>query len=275
MPHQTGDCPVCSAGKHTPVSDRLFYCKQCRIVFNADHRTEQYSEDYFVDDYRAQYGKTYEEDFNAIYAASYGRLDRILKYIPRSRDRSGLSLLDIGSALGFFLKCAKDRGIGRVQGIEISSYASSYCRNRLAIPVDTMSFPERRPAGTFDIITAWYFIEHTASPVEAIRLAYSMLNPGGVFAFSAPSIFGPMFRRRRNQWIEEHPRDHRIDFTPKGVKMILKTVGFTKISVRAAGIHPERIVPATSPLFRPFRAMYRLLTRWIPYSDTMEVYAVK
>jgi len=275
MSQQVGECPLCHSGMRSQVAPELYYCTKCHIVYNTGHRIETYEQKYFMDDYRKQYGKTYEEDFQVIYNSSNKRLDRIFSLIPKGSKSVSLSLLDIGSAFGYFLQCARDRGIQKVRGVEISRFASQFCRDHFLIDVDTIRFPEMKPAGTYDIITAWYFIEHTESPPDTIKSIYSMLNPGGVIAFSAPSIHGPMFQFHRNQWIDEHPGDHRMDFSPAAVKMILSDIGFKKIQLSPSGFHPERIISSESLLFRPFRFVYRWIAEWAVYSDTIEVYAVK
>jgi 2-polyprenyl-3-methyl-5-hydroxy-6-metoxy-1,4-benzoquinol methylase len=268
-------CPICLSAKVTSISANLYVCNPCGIAFNTAYSQKQYNDSYFLDEYCNQYGKTYLEDFDNIYALSKKRLALILNYIKIKNDTSTFSLLDIGSATGIFLQCAKDSGIHNVTGIEISEYASRYCRKQFQIPVIRSSFTDITLSKNYDIITAWFFIEHCNDPLSVLQKIYDALSKGGLFAFSVPSIFGPLFNFNKLLWINTHPVDHRMDFSPSGAKKILKKCGFRKIYIRPAGIHPERVISSHSLLFKPFSFLYKFFSMLMSFSDTIEVYAVK
>jgi len=283
---QSALCPVCASGRVRNISADLYRCRSCGAAFNAGYRPSSYNSEYFLDEYKALYGKTYEEDFPQICRVSQQRLDKIFHFTGISPAKTGqatkphaaakeLSLLDIGSALGFFLKCARDIGIGRLKGLEVSPFASDYCRKHFAIDVINAPFDDAALGEYFDIVTAWYFIEHLENPSAAIRRIYGMINPGGIFAFSSPSVFGPLFMCDRKKWIETHPGDHRINFSPGSAKKFLYDAGFKKVHVFPGGYHPERIVPSDSLLFNPFSGIYRIFASLTTFSDTIEAYAVK
>ena len=241
------------------------------MTYNSDHTPLAYNSDYFIDDYKKQYGRTYEEDFKGIYAMAQSRITEILSLSAKKN----MSVLDIGSALGFFLKCARDMGAGRVLGIEISEYAGNYAREKLSIDTVTASFDDTRLNEKFDVITAWYFIEHCADPLEILKKVYDALDENGIFAFSAPSVFGPLFLFHREDWVRAHPVDHRIDFSPRSAIRLLKRIGFKHVTVRVAGVHPERMIKRESFLYRPFAWLYGKTAPRIKFSDTIEVFAVK
>ncbi len=270
----TSDCPFCGSGAEESFSRGLHRCRSCRIVYNSGYRPLSYDNNYFIDEYRKQYGRTYREDFPHIYALSKKRLKEILR-LGAFSDPSGLSLLDIGSALGFFLKAAQDCQIGTQQGIEISEFGAEFCQSEYGIPVIQSSFEGVDRVGSFNIISAWFFLEHCSDPKKQLKRIFDALQPGGVFAMAVPSFYGPLFRRNRNQWIETHPGDHRIDFSPKTARNILKKAGFKKVVVRPCGIHPDRVMTSSSKLFPLFSKLYRHFARFTGYSDTIEVYAKK
>jgi 2-polyprenyl-3-methyl-5-hydroxy-6-metoxy-1,4-benzoquinol methylase len=268
-------CPLCGRPSVHRIHDRLHRCRRCGIAFNAAHRPLDYSDTYFTDEYRAQYGRTYLEDYPAIYAASQRRLAVIFSMLKNTAQPRELSLLDIGSAMGFFLKAAADRGVGRISGIEISSYAAGYCEKVLGIAVEKAPFDPERLSGDHDIITAWFFVEHCADPAAALAAMAARVRPGGVLAFSAPSIQGPLFRFSRKAWAESHPADHRVDFSPRAARRLMKKLGFARVRVIPAGFHPERVITPDSPFFRFFVPVYRIIVRLLAFSDTIEVYAQK
>lgn len=269
------NCPVCSSDKYKSLSVNLHLCKKCSIAFNSEYKPLSYDNDYFLNEYKMQYGKTYLEDFDNIYNSSQKRLKIILRLIDKYTGKKNLTLLDIGSAMGFFLKCAKDSGIAKVTGIEISEYASNFSNNEFGINVIQSSFSNAGITDSYDIITAWFFIEHCEDPVSIINKIYNITKRNGIFALSVPSLFGPLFRQNKAEWIKSHPGDHKVDFTPLSIKKLLKNTGFRKILVKPAGIHPERVCPSNSLLFRPFSYLYNIFSNTTAFSDTIEVYAVK
>lgn len=267
-------CAVCKSSNLVDIGKNLILCKFCKTVINENYQELEYSDSYFKDEYKEQYGKTYLEDFENIYNASKKRIDKIFRKFL-IEDRSNLKLLDIGSAMGFFLKAAVDSQIGFVQGVEISKYASTYCKEELKIDVITSSFDEVDISKTYDIITAWYFLEHSKDTLKTIKKISKMLNENGILAFSVPSSYGPLFKFNRKKWIEIHPVDHSIDFSPYSIKYFLKKIGFSDISVYPAAIHPERVMNPKSPFFKYFKPLYNIYSRLFSFSDTIEVYAKK
>lgn len=265
-------CPVCGKDEKRKISSNLNLCRRCGIIFNSDCRSLSYDRDYFINEYREQYGKTYLEDYGNIYSLSMTRLDRILELLAVEGKRS---LLDIGCAAGFFLKAAKDRGISTLLGIEISAYAADYCRKTFGIDVIESPFDSVEISKRFDIITSWFFIEHCIDPIGAMRRIYSMLNRGGVFALSVPSFYGPMYYFKTDEWVRTHPADHRIDLSPASARRILKDLGFRKVHVVKSGYHPERVLKSGSFLYAMFEPLYRKFTEITAFSDTIEIYAVK
>jgi SAM-dependent methyltransferase len=267
------NCPVCGKTSDKQISIDLHKCGNCSLIFNVNCISLSYDRDYFISEYQGQYGKTYIEDFDNIYRMSVNRIDNIFKLLKsESRERS---VLDIGSAAGFFLKAAKDKGITKLKGIEISAFASDYCRKTFSIDVIESPFESAMINEKFDIVTSWFFIEHLMEPLQAMERIYKMLNEGGIFALAVPSYYGPVFYLNREEWIKSHPKDHRIDLSPAGAKRILKEIGFKKVRVVKCGYHPERVMSRKNILFKPFELLYRVYTSITGFSDTIEIYAVK
>ncbi|MCX8124162.1 MAG: class I SAM-dependent methyltransferase [Spirochaetes bacterium] len=220
-------------------------------------------------EYTEQYGKTYEDDYESIYTAALFRLKLIKKFL--GKDLSQKSLLDIGCALGFFCKAAQDIGFGIVEGLEISHYAASYCKSKFDIPVHVTGFEQFTSKRKYDVITAWFVIEHFVDPYARLLQIYNMLEDKGIFACSLPSYFGPLFYRHREQWILSHPQDHRIDVAPWSVKKILKNIGFFYVRCFPSGYHPERC----GAIAQKYKNLYVKLSNYLCFSDTILVIAVK
>jgi 2-polyprenyl-3-methyl-5-hydroxy-6-metoxy-1,4-benzoquinol methylase len=270
-------CPVCKTGRHKAIIPYSVLCKclTCGIVYNAQYRTLSYNNNYFLDDYAYQYGKTYEEDFGNIMRLADSRIQRILTLWKKHYRTTPASLLDIGSALGFFLKAAKYRGFTHLEGIEVSQYAASFSRQHYTFPIINLPFEKAAISRTFDVITAWFFLEHCRYPLETLKRIADLANDQAICALSLPSFRGPMYMFHRQEWHDTHPRDHRVDFSPSIIRKMLKDAGFRYVKVVAAGIHPERVVAKTSIFHGIFSVFYEIFTKIYPFSDTIEVYAVK
>ncbi len=269
-------CPLCGSGQKVRVvmESALRYCRYCGVVFNTAHSPAGYDSSYFLDDYHRQYGKTYAEDFNWIYNQGLQRINDITRFSGKN-EVTGRRLLDVGCALGFFLKAARDRGFD-VEGIEISPYAVDYCKDTYGFTVHNLPFEEFDQHGSaFDVITAWYVIEHSVTPVDVLKKIYSMLPSGGVLACAMPSLRGPMFHLHRNQWISTHPQDHYIDFSPGSITRVLKKLGFTRVKCVPASFHPERVCTKQSLFYPAFSWMYKKVSKVFCFSDTMYIYALK
>ncbi len=266
------NCPVCGGALKTLENMNFLQCRSCGTVFNSAHTVIEYSDTYFTSDYKSQYGKTYEEDYPAIRKFCDRRIERIKKIASDGRINS---VLDVASALGFFLKAASDNGAGHCTGVEISKYACDYMKNNYPFTVKNESFEDFHSDEKYDLVTAWYFIEHSSDLVETVTKLSSFVKDGGVLAFSVPSAFSPLFYFNRKKFFETHPLDHSADLTPKGVKILLKNNGFHKIQVYPAAYHPERIMNKDRFFFPLFSYFFKKYADFTAFSDTIEVYAVK
>jgi hypothetical protein len=265
-------CPVCGGSTALLDNDTFERCLHCGTVFNLAYAPGGYSDSYFTTEYRMQYGRSYEDDFPSLYTQAAKRMKRILRHAPGRLNAA----LDLGAALGFFLRAAGELGIRDLHAVEVSRYACRYMRkNYPAFTVHQTAFKDFTPPRRYDLVTAWYFIEHTRHIPETVAAVGGMMNPGGIFAFSVPSAFGPSFGFSRETWYRNHPTDHSADLTPRGIRKLLKRNGFHAIRVVPASYHPDRALSRSSFFFRAFAPLYRVFARMIAYGDTIEVYARK
>lgn len=272
---QNNFCEICKKSSLLPALDGFQKCGNCGAVYNLNYKTAEYSDSYFIDDYLKQYGHTYEEDFPNIYKASQKRLRNIIKISNSDFGKNNSSALDIGCAMGFFLKACKDAGFSKIEGIEISKYASSKAEELFKFQIHNGEFSKYSSQKKFNLVTAWYFFEHEENPIEAITKASQLLQENGILAFSIPSVFGPLYQKHYKDWIKTHPIDHRIDFTPKSLSILLNNLGFCKIKIKPSGLHPERYFPSKLSKNTILKNLYKLYSNLFSYSDTLEIYAVK
>ena len=238
------------------------------IYFGGNERS--YDEDYFGDEYRRQYGKTYLEDFDHIKNTALGRLRRItalMKTISHPR------LLDVGCAYGPFLLAAAEAGF-RAEGIDISTAAVDYVKKTLGLPCTLERFDGKKGSSRpylFDTVTMWFVIEHFQDLERVLLRCNRIMEMGGILAFSTPCGAGISARRNAKEFYRNSPVDHYTIWTPSSAVRVLKRYGFESRSIRITGHHPERFPRACAWN----RAFYGLLSRFLRLGDTFEVYAQK
>jgi 2-polyprenyl-3-methyl-5-hydroxy-6-metoxy-1,4-benzoquinol methylase len=238
----------------------------------------EYAEEYFFESYKKQYGKTYLEDFPRLVETGKIRLRRIRELLPAG-GKPGL--LDIGCAYGPFLAAAGEAGFVPL-GIDPAAQAVRYVSRRLGIPALEGFFPdpslsEILEPRSFDVVSLWYVIEHFEDPGKALREINRLLKPGGVAAFSTPSLSGISGRRSLKRFLEKSPPDHWTIWTPRRCGKILALFGFELEKVVITGHHPERF-PGGSRLAGkpgPVRRFFDAISRILGLGDTFEVYARK
>ena len=177
-------CPLCKSPnrrvKYRLTGYRIAECRQSGFEYHdgfggGGQDDGMFSKDYYTKlqekAFEQQFGD-YQRDPSAHVYAQW--LDRIAKRVGTGR------ILDVGSALGTFLKIAETRGFAP-EGVEISQFASDFAREKRGLQVftgDLEQFSEKD--GAFDVITFWDSIEHVTHPLENLSKAARLLRPGGL-----------------------------------------------------------------------------------------------
>jgi 2-polyprenyl-3-methyl-5-hydroxy-6-metoxy-1,4-benzoquinol methylase len=280
-------CPVC--GSTGPVIGRFPFrtyrhCPGCRIDYLQSLAGEDrtYARGYFFEEYQAQYGKTYLEDFASIEAVGRGRVAALERVLGRRAARHPRGIIvDIGCAFGPFLAALQGAG-WPCFGIDVSVDAVEHVRSVLKLPAACMPFErlERRhiPAARIDGITLWYVIEHLGDLDGALQRLAGLLGPGAVLAFSTPNGRGVSARASPRAFLEASPADHRTILRPAGLRRLLARYGFRLVRVRVTGHHPERFPGLAGRLGRSSgigQSIVLAASRLASLGDTFEAYAVR
>ncbi len=277
-------CPVCRSDGNNVIArfaERTYRaCPACRLTYLESFAAEspRYDGEYFGEEYRRRYGRTYLEDFPSIKETGKARM-RVLRRLLGG-DALG-TLLDIGCAFGPFLDAARESGFSPF-GVDVSEEAVAYVRRRLGIPALCGSFEELRmddlPPGPIRAVTLWYVIEHFQDLGGCLKKAASLLQPGGVLAFSTPNGRGISARKDMREFLLKSPADHYSILSPRGLSRILARFGFDLAFVRVTGHHPERFPSPLGGLATRGGALAGVLAAVsgiLGLGDTFEAYAVK
>ncbi len=282
-PKGSSRCPVCGGGPGRAIArlpDRTYRrCPLCGVVHAQDfaRRGKRYGREYFFEEYRAQYGRTYLEDFQNIRALCVPRVRAIRRLLGGGP--AGM-IVDVGCAFGAFLDALREGGLAGF-GVDVSADAVRHVRRVLGIAAARGPFEciprtalPRRIAG----VTLWYVIEHFTDVESVLRRAAALLEPGGVLAFSTPNGRGISARADLPAFLRASPADHFTVFSPRGLRVLLGRFGFSLKLVKVTGHHPERFPGLLGRLGRTHAVPRRILllaSRLLGLGDTFEAYAVK
>ena len=266
-------CPFCGSNavemKNRNLESNLYKCKKCDTLFRKYFLPPftDYSSKYFVEDYKNQYGKTYEEDSENLRALARRRLEKIKKIKPNGK------ILDIGSAMGFFLKEAQDNGY-ETEGIEISEYASNYCVNTLNLNVHNCSLLDfEYKEKEYDIITAWYVVEHIYNFENILSKILYSLKDDGILAFATPNGHGISGRFNKN-YFSIVPTDHAFEANPKSLDILLSKYSLKRINLENQSIYYNRFCDIFNLSFiknnKGISNLYRYIAKKKNLGDTFE-----
>jgi 2-polyprenyl-3-methyl-5-hydroxy-6-metoxy-1,4-benzoquinol methylase/ribosomal protein S27AE len=276
-------CPVCGLSGNKVIArypERTYRrCGKCGIAYMESFAVEQkkYDKKYFSAEYRAQYGRTYLEDFDTIKAASRSRV-RIIKALVGERPAG--AVVDIGCAFGPFLDALRESGMPGY-GVDVSPDAVAYVKKKLRIPAVCAAFEDIGRSALprrISAVTLWYVIEHFQETDLALRKAASLLPVGGVIAFSTPNGRGISARRSLARYLEKSPSDHFTVFSPHGLRKLLSGYDLELRRIRVTGHHPERFPGALGRAANRSSGAFKLVhaaSRLLRLGDTFEAYAVK
>ncbi|MBW8003601.1 MAG: class I SAM-dependent methyltransferase [Planctomycetes bacterium] len=181
-----------------------------------------YDEEYFR-------GKVYYDYFREMSVrikVFKDKLQLIQEYLPRMG-----RVLDLGCAMGFFLKVMKERNY-EVYGVEVSKYAAGYAKNSLNLNVhegdlQSADFHDE----FFDIITMWDVLEHLSNPQETLIEIKRILTGNGVLIIETLNIGSLTARILKKNWPLYFPPYHLFYFSLKALKNVLAETGFSVIKI--------------------------------------------
>ena len=281
-------CPVCRKQPEEPDpvisrnNGRTYRrCKNCGLVymsFSAEEEKE-YKKAYFFEDYKKQYGKTYQEDFDSIKAQCVRRIQTIRML---QGNTEGRNYLDIGCAYGPSLAAAVENNLNPF-GTDISEDAINYVKNELHFPACCSAFPDMDSEkefgiSKFDSISMWYVIEHFKDLDGVLTKISQIIKDGGIFAFATPSGEGISAKSDLDHFYTISPTDHYSIWEPHRAQKILERYGFEVVKIVSTGHHPERFPSIKDSQSQKDSLKWKLVdkySRLMQLGDTVEIYCRK
>lgn len=237
-------CDICSSEKSQILWSihgyKILRCLECNLVYanvNKSDIENAYEEGYYKNVY-----PDYESDRNIHLMNNDILLDQIGKYFSLG------TLLEIGSAFGFFVGSAASRG-WKALGYENSRYASQVAQERYKQNVRNEDFLDAEIDKPVDIVCLFDTIEHLLRPSIYIEKISNILSKGGGLILTTGDI-GCLFSRiLRRRWRMLAPPLHIYYYSPETISCLLEKYGFEIVSIN----HPHKYQNFNSILQYLFR----------------------
>ena len=183
------------------------------------------------------YDKYYFEGKGSNYRPYEDKLAVIRKkYLPKII-RIGLkrnsSVLDIGCAFGYFLRCCDEIGY-TTWGVDISTYAITRAREETVAKLCVSDVNNGLPFfedNSFDLVTMFDVIEHLQKPCTVLNEAHRILKASGILIVTTPNLnaIERLFKKSMGQesaWHGFHDHTHLCVFTTRYLKRLVEQTGF-------------------------------------------------
>jgi SAM-dependent methyltransferase len=218
-------CPICEASQGIPLhregTFQMVRCPSCQFIYLNPRPTEE-SLFQFYQRYLPEEGSSIESWQKMMGPVFQRAMGEILRH------RAEGKLLDVGTGFGFFPAEMKSRG-WEVVGVEISEMAMDYARDIFGLtvlpgPLEKVGFPEDH----FDVVTAFYLIEHLPDPMAFLKECRRIIKPGGLLILRYPHTT-PIKNMLRLFRIDNRLYDlpaHLSDFSPTTIARCLDRAGF-------------------------------------------------
>ena len=229
------ECVVCGQAVDQQAYPGILRCFKCATMvadtsLSAEALKELYGRNYFFGEEYGDYirdRRILEKNFNL-------RLKVLTRYLG---DTSQKSLLEVGSAYGFFLNLVRER-FKRVRGFDVSSDAVLYAQNELKLDVkDTNFLSHDFGQDRFDAVCLWDTLEHLAEPDRYLEKIANITPAGALLAFTTGDIESFNARWRGRNWRLLHPPTHLFYFSKKSINRLLKRYGFEVLYNRYCGFY--------------------------------------
>jgi 2-polyprenyl-3-methyl-5-hydroxy-6-metoxy-1,4-benzoquinol methylase len=185
-------CILCQKNDFKIVSSRdsknksylkVVLCKACGMVQQDPIPSEKEVNEYYSNEYRQDYKKTYTPKIKHVYRAGCLALERI--NFLKERNIIDGRLLDVGAGGGEFTYLSSKSGFIS-QGIEPNVGYSNYARQEYGINIQTGHLADVN--NKFNLITMFHALEHIPNPIKTFKLLHEILEKDGRLFIEVPNI---------------------------------------------------------------------------------------
>ena len=209
----------------------VYQCSNCETVFIHPIMSEEEEKAFYEASFagymkeRGAAGETVpEESFKAMQGEAERRLENLKPYL-----RPDMSVLEVGSATGFLLDAVAPH-VGSVTGIEPGELYREYANSR---GIETHAHISDVDGRTYDLILAYYVVEHLRDPLGYLADLRSRLNEGGRLAVEVPNVDDALVRFYQLDAFDRFywQRAHYFNYSHKTMDMVMRRAGFSDVEL--------------------------------------------
>ncbi|HNY51746.1 MAG TPA: class I SAM-dependent methyltransferase [Smithella sp.] len=229
MKNSTKQCILCGNTSWSLLYSqdqwKVYRCENCNLGVlsprpDDDELSVLYQQDYF----QSQYNQELRIDSPEMMRRLHQETQR-LRFFGALKKKG--KVLDIGCGRGYFLLACRNRGY-QVDGIDLSEDVAEYVRRELHITVHVGAIDRLEiPAESYDAITMWHSLEHTADPNIYLQKARGWLKKDGILIVDVPNYAGHDAKKTWDHWVGWQIPYHLYHFTSDSLKAMLHKHGFT------------------------------------------------
>jgi len=227
-------CNLCGADEYTVVADdtkviqspdssyifkiRLVCCKKCGFVYWNPPKSSSELNNYYKNVYRAPVVILNPDERRREMIRS--RFQLLSKYA------TGKSLLEIGSAEGYFLQKAAEE-YDKVVGVEPSEEYAEISRK--VVPkadIYGVIFEDFKSTSKYDVICSFFVLEHILDASAHLKQCHDMLSSAGFLYIEVPDVELYPYQYSNMIWHE-----HVSHFTHSTIRDILVKTGFELVDI--------------------------------------------
>lgn len=227
-------CPLCKGNNYVKIYQErgalgIVRCKDCSFIYT-NPMVKEPEKNYWGDE------KKYYEEARLIFEGT-AKSHRDPNYMQDLRIIESIkpqgTFLDIGTNMGFFLRCARGRK-WNIFGVEPSPALSGMARDYFNLNVKTAYFENAGfQDNFFDIITMTDVFEHIAEPKKMLFEIRKKLKSDGILFIKVPNgnysrlklKIAKVFGQRKNYDIFDS-YEHLAHYTSGTLKRVLSDCGF-------------------------------------------------
>jgi len=137
-------------------------------------------------------------------------------------------ILDVGCGAGSFLSTVRTDKACEVYGVDISESAVREARNSFGLDIFKGTVTKAPfPDAYFDIITAWWYLEHIPDPHATVARISSLLKHNGYFIMGVPNFNSFHAKHFKDKWYHLDCPRHLCIWTPYTITRLLDKHGLS------------------------------------------------
>jgi SAM-dependent methyltransferase len=232
-------CPFCKEGlRHRVVEtvwdapeSAVYQCDACGLVFLHPTMSPDEEKAFYEAEFsrymklRGGPGETVPEEH---FARNRGEAERRLLNL-KPYLRSDMRVLELGSSTGFLLSVLRSR-VSSVTGIEPNRLYAAHARSlKLETCLDLSDVEGRK----YDLVLAYYVLEHLRDPVTYLERIRAALNSGGLLALEVPNVDDALVSLYRVKSFDRFywQKAHYFYYSYRTLRMVLEQAGFGPVQM--------------------------------------------